>query len=202
MSTYASRTMARTFAGSSLAAAVFWAALLLGRALTPVVLARMPELHLYRAAVFATIAGVFLLLSAHTPLAILTGSAFTGLALAPLFPLILALFLEEIGGSSNAGWVFGLAGLGGAVLSWLTGVVSTSTGSLRIGLLVPGSAAWVMLLMICFRRSSSGSGSDQAAQAAETRKPPEKQPAAAKQLAEKVDDCEQSAPAGASKEGA
>jgi MFS transporter, FHS family, glucose/mannose:H+ symporter len=155
MSTYASRTMAWKFAGSSLAVAVFWAALLLGRALTPVMLIRMPEQRLYRAAVFATIAGVFLLLSAHTPLAILSGSALTGLALAPLFPLILALFLEEVGGSNNAGWVFGLAGLGGAVLSWLTGVVSTGTGSLRIGLLVPGFAALVMLWMIGWRRASS-----------------------------------------------
>ena len=70
----------------------------------------------------ATIAGVLLLLAAHSPLTILAGSALTGLALAPLFPLILALFLAEIGGSSNAGWVFATAGLGGAVLSWLTGI--------------------------------------------------------------------------------
>ena len=51
MSTYASRTTAWTFAGSTLAVAVFWAALLLGRALTPVLLTRMPELRLYRVSV-------------------------------------------------------------------------------------------------------------------------------------------------------
>lgn len=112
MSTYASRTTAWTFAGSTLAVAVFWAALLLGRALTPVMLTRMPEQRLYRVSVFATIAGILVLLSAHTPLTILSGAAVTGLSLAPLFPLILALFLAEIGKSNNAGWVFAVAGLG------------------------------------------------------------------------------------------
>jgi FHS family glucose/mannose:H+ symporter-like MFS transporter len=154
MSTYASRTTAWTFAGSTLAVAVFWAALLMGRALTPAVLTRMPEQRLYRVSVVATIAGVSVLLSAHSPLSILLGAAATGLSLAPLFPLILALFLVEIGASNNAGWVFAVAGLGGAVLSWLTGIVSSDTGSLRIGLLVPGSAALLMLLMMGWRRAN------------------------------------------------
>jgi fucose permease len=158
MSTYATRATAWTFAGSTLAVAIFWAALLLGRAITPVILTWVPERVLYRASVFATIAGVLLLLAAHRPLTILAGSALSGLMLAPLFPLILALFLEEIGGSRNAGWVFAVAGLGGAVLSWLTGTISSSTGSLRIGLLVPGAAALLMLLMISWRRINGGSG--------------------------------------------
>jgi MFS transporter, FHS family, glucose/mannose:H+ symporter len=154
MSTYASRTTAWSAARSTLAVAVFWAALLLGRALTPVMLTRVPEQRLYRVSVFATIAGVLVLLSAHTPLTILSGAAVTGLSLAPLFPLILALFLAEIGESNNAGWVFAVAGLGGAVLSWLTGIVSSDAGSLRIGLLVPGSAALLMLLVVMWRRAN------------------------------------------------
>ncbi len=163
MSTYATRATAWTFAGSTLAVAIFWAALLLGRATTPVILSWLPERVLYRVSVFATIAGVLLLLAAHHPLTILGGSALSGLALAPLFPLILALFLKEIGESRNAGWVFAVAGLGGAVLSWLTGTISSSTGSLRIGLLVPGVAALLMLLMISWRRTNGGSGTRQQA---------------------------------------
>ncbi len=67
MSTYATRATAWTFAGSTLAVAIFWAALLLGRAITPVILSWVPERVLYRASVFATIAGVLLLLAAHRP---------------------------------------------------------------------------------------------------------------------------------------
>ena len=166
MSTYATRAAAWTFAGSSLAVAVFWAALLLGRAITPAILAWLPERRLYGASVAATLAGVSLLLVAHRPQTILAGSAFTGLALAPLFPLILALFLEEVGGSRNAGWVFAVAGLGGAVFSWLTGWISTGTGSLRRGLMVPGAAALLMLMLSSRRRPyrERGHGATQEAQ--------------------------------------
>jgi FHS family glucose/mannose:H+ symporter-like MFS transporter len=156
MSTYATRATAWNFAGGSLALAVFWAALLLGRATTPAMLRFLTELRLYRACVIATIGGILLLLAAHSPPVLLAGSALTGLALAPLFPLILSLFLGEIGGSRNAGWVFATAGLGGAVLSWLTGTVSSATGSLRIGLMVPGAAALLMMALIMWRRSERG----------------------------------------------
>ena len=123
-------------------------------------LTRMPEQRLYRVCVVVTIAGVLVLLSAHSPLSILSGSAVTGLSLAPLFPLTLALFLAEIGESNNAGWVFAVAGLGGAVLSWLTGIVSNDTGSLRIGLVVPGFAAVLMLLMMGWRRANPGTSAN------------------------------------------
>ena len=154
MSTYATRTTAWNFAGGSLALAVFWAALLLGRAMTPAMLGFLTERRLYRASVIATIAGIALLLAAHNPPVLLAGSALTGLALAPLFPLILSLFLREIGESRNAGWVFAVAGLGGAVLSWLTGTVSSRTGSLRIGLMVPGAAALLTMALIAWRRTN------------------------------------------------
>jgi MFS transporter, FHS family, glucose/mannose:H+ symporter len=153
-STYASRTIAWTLFGSSFAVAIFWAALLLGRAMTPAMLTILPESRLYRAAVVATIAGISLLLLAHSPPTLLAGSALTGLALAPLFPLILSLFLTEMGESRNAGWVFAIAGAGGAVLSWLTGTVSTDSGSLRIGLLVPGTAALLMAALVTWRRAN------------------------------------------------
>jgi FHS family glucose/mannose:H+ symporter-like MFS transporter len=158
------------------ALAVFWAALLLGRATTPIMLRFLTELRLYRACVITTIAGISLLLAAHSPQVLLAGSALTGLALAPVFPLILSLFLGEIGGSRNAGWVFATAGLGGAVLSWLTGTVSSATGSLRIGLMVPGAAALLMMALITWRRTdqqgrTSGTQQDSILQPTSTGEP-------------------------------
>jgi len=154
MSTYATRATTWNLVGSSVAVASFWAALLLGRAMTPAVLSFVSERRLYRVCVVIVLGGISLLLTAHSPRTILAGSVITGLALAPLFPLILSLFLAEIGESRNAGWVFAVAGLGGAVLSWLTGVISTDTGSLRIALLVPGVAALLMLGLIAWRRAN------------------------------------------------
>ena len=153
MSSYASRIVAWNFADSSLAVAIFWAALVLGRAITPAMLLIVTEQRLYRLSILAAIGGISLLLAAHHPATLLLGSALTGLSLAPLFPLTLSLFLAEIGHSLNAGWVFAVAGLGGAVLSWLTGFVSSDIGSLRIGLTVPAAAAVVMACMASARQS-------------------------------------------------
>jgi MFS transporter, FHS family, glucose/mannose:H+ symporter len=147
LSTFAARNATLSFRGSTLTVAVFWAAIVLGRAATPVVLTWMRESSLYLTAVVTTLATVALLLWARTGASVLTASALIGLSLAPVFPLLLALFLRAIGRSRNAGWVFATAGLGGAVLSWLTGIVSSSFGSLRIGLLVPAAAAALMLIL-------------------------------------------------------
>jgi FHS family glucose/mannose:H+ symporter-like MFS transporter len=152
MSTYATRDTALSFAGSSLTIALFWAALLLGRAITPAGLLLLSERAMYRVAIMASIAGICVLLGAHHRAGLLAGSAITGVALGPVFPLNLSLFLNEIGESPNVGWVFAVAGLGGAVCSWLTGVVSTGTGSLRIGLTVPGVAAIIMAMASMRRR--------------------------------------------------
>jgi fucose permease len=152
MSTYATRDTAVSFAGSSVAIALFWAALLLGRAVTPAGLLVLSEIHLYRIAIVAAIAGICVMLGAHHRAVLLAGSILTGLALGPVYPLNSSLFLAEIGESRNAGWMFATAGLGGAACSWLTGIVSSGTGSLRIGLTVPGVAATVMAALASLRR--------------------------------------------------
>ena len=154
LSTYATRATSGSFVGSSVAVAFFWSALLLGRAATPAMLTFLTERRLHWVSVIVVIGGISLLLSAHNPRTVLAGSALTGLALAPVFPLILSLYLADIGDSQNAGWVFAVAGFGGAILSWLTGIVSTGTGSLRIALLVPGAAALLMMLMISYDRTN------------------------------------------------
>ncbi len=148
MSTYATRDISWSFRHSTWAVSCFWAALLLGRAITPAILLVSPESRLYKVSVFAVGIGIALILLAHSPGILLAGAAFTGLALAPLFPLILSLFMAEVGESRHVGWVFAIAGFGGATLSGLTGIVSTDARSLRIGLLVPAAAVLILAFMI------------------------------------------------------
>ena len=58
-------------------------------------------------------------------------------------------------------WLFSVAGMGGSVLPWLTGRLSTHTGSLRDGLLVPVFALGIMILcfvlIVTALRADSGS---------------------------------------------
>lgn len=147
ISTYTLRVTDWKFAGGNLAAACFWGAILLGRGIAPLLLRRIPELRLHVFAVFFVAVGVLLLFAAHDPWMLLTGACFAGLSLAPIYPLTISLFIGRAGETARAGWVFAVAGFGGAVVPWLTGVVSTATHSLRAALLVVFFAAVAMLLI-------------------------------------------------------
>ncbi|ACO32778.1 MULTISPECIES: MFS transporter [Acidobacterium] len=148
LTTFALRTVAWSYARSSLTAACFWGAVLAGRGLTPLVLEGIREVKLFRLAVLALMAGLGMLVAAHSAWLLLAGTVLTGLALAPIFPLVLSLFMARAGESKHTGWVFMLSGFGGAVMPWMTGVLSTGTHSLRIGLLVPFAASLVLLAMM------------------------------------------------------
>ena len=66
-----------------------------------------------------------------------------GFAAGPIYPLLLALVFEHDSGNT----VYVLGGIGSALLPFLTGAVSSRTGSLRMGILVPCLAAVVMTAM-------------------------------------------------------
>jgi MFS transporter, FHS family, glucose/mannose:H+ symporter len=155
MSTYASRAVAWNFLRSNLAAACFWGALLAGRGLASAVLLVLSEMKLYLLSIALLLAGILLLVKAHTPGMLLAGACCTGLTLAPIYPLTISLFLARAGETRNAGWVFAIAGFGGAVMPWVTGMVSTRTGSLRAGFLITLAAdLGLLLLALCMSGTS------------------------------------------------
>jgi fucose permease len=147
MTTYAARTLHWSVTGNNLAAACFWAAILVGRGITPLILKFAGEMRLHRWAIAGALAGILLLLEAHGPLTLLTGACCTGLMLGPIFPLTVSLFIDRAGDSSNVGWVFAIAGFGAAAFPWAAGTVSSAAHSLRVGLLVTLVATAVMLLL-------------------------------------------------------
>src|SRR5205085_10804851 len=81
--------------------------------------------------------------------AIILGTILSGLALAPIFALLLSFAAPFLLSRKNGGWVFACAALGGAVLPWTTGKISTTYFTLHLGLMVP-LAALFSLLMLSF----------------------------------------------------
>jgi fucose permease len=139
----------------------FWLALLCGRLLAPAVLLRVSESRLLLSAMVVACCSVISILLNHSPVAILLSAISAGLALAPIFPLCASRVLALTHESPQTKWLFSVAGLGGSVLPWLTGRLSTHTGSLRDGLLIPVFALGTMI--VCFalivRRSHADSDS-------------------------------------------
>jgi fucose permease len=75
--------------------------------------------------------------------------ALGGLGLSTVFPITVALFTRDFEKDSArlAGPVFALAGLGGATLPSLVGVLSAQAGSLKAGLVVPLVGCLIMLAL-------------------------------------------------------
>ena len=127
--------------------AFFWGALLAGRALAPLALKFHRETAVARTGLTLALAGGLMIVSAQSSALLIPGAVLAGLGLASIFPISVSLlprwFGESVANSSSA--VFASGNTGGAVLPWLVGVVSTHTGSLRPGFLVPLLGVAVML---------------------------------------------------------
>jgi FHS family glucose/mannose:H+ symporter-like MFS transporter len=99
--------------------------------------------------------GSLLLMAAASVLLIAGGSAWMvllaafclGCGIGPTYPLLLDWALHF----DRGGAIFFLAGLGSACLPWLTGAISASRGSLRVGLAVPMVGTMGMLAVAMMR---------------------------------------------------
>jgi len=110
-------------------------------------LTRLRETAVAQIGLTLALLGGIALVSAHNIALIITGSFFAGVGLASIFPISVSLFPRWFAESSRraSGAVFASGNLGGAVLPWIVGVVSTHSGSLRLALFVPLVSVAAML---------------------------------------------------------
>ncbi len=144
-------TLSNRHAGHSgstlaLAASAFWLAILTFRGLAVPALRHFSERTLRLISLCIALGGTVLLLAAYSPALLVLGAVLTGAGFGPIYPLTASVFLARAGRSRHAGWSFACAGLGGAILPWMTGIVSSTSGSLRIGFLVPVLAIAILLI--------------------------------------------------------
>lgn len=119
--------------------ALFWGALLVGRALAPLVLKFKHETAVAKTGLSLALLGGIALVSARGIGLIAAGSLLTGLGLASIYPISVSLLSGWFGNSVRrvSGAVFGSGNIGGALMPLMVGAVSTHAGSLRFGFLVP-----------------------------------------------------------------
>jgi fucose permease len=127
----------------------FWIAEMTGRLLLAALTSLLGEAVLYRGSVVLLILTEAALLFIRHPSVgeVVALTLLSGLALAPIYPLILSFFLARTGNHPRLGPVFAGASVGGATLPCLTGIVSTQLHGLRAGLAVPAAGAMLLLLL-------------------------------------------------------
>jgi len=150
--TYVSRLGPREAAIAPLMPAFFWAALTLGRGLGTLLLSHVPEHRVLRAGFAAGSAGIVLMLLSSTLTGVIAGALITGLSYATLYPITVARLSHRFGVAARSigAIMFSLASIGPAIIPWMVGITSQSTGSLRAGLAMP-LAATVILFLIHLR---------------------------------------------------
>src|SRR5262249_15596279 len=135
----------------------FWAGLLAGRGAAPIVLRRMHERTLALASLAVASSGICILIFSSHRHWINVAGVVTGWGLAAVFPITIALLSHfPTVEKQIAGPMFGLAGLGGTIMPWLVGVISTSFGSLQKGLMAPLLAALLLLCLHALTNRDAG----------------------------------------------
>ncbi|MGH9758157.1 MAG: MFS transporter [Candidatus Acidiferrales bacterium] len=132
----------------------FWGGLLAGRALVPLVPLRRRERMLVGNGLALACVGIILLLQARTFASIAICVAAAGLGFAGIYPILITWLVKAFGEKSRriGAIMFALAGLGGATMPWVVGFISTGTGSLRAGLLLPLAGCAAMLASMAAMR--------------------------------------------------
>jgi FHS family glucose/mannose:H+ symporter-like MFS transporter len=140
----------------SLAPSLFWTGLLAGRGFAPLTLKFVNERRL--AITGLTVAGLAMciLVASSRWQSIIVAGFIIGFGLAAVFPITIAqLSRFRSAEKRSAGPMFALAGLGGATMPWLVGAVSTCSGSLQAGLMVPLLGTGILLWLHAIENTGS-----------------------------------------------
>jgi MFS transporter, FHS family, glucose/mannose:H+ symporter len=149
---FASRTLQTSEQMTAYVQSGFWMAILLGRLFAPVVLKKVSPKQLIIGGSILAACGIATTLASSNLAMMTMGVVISGLGLAAIFPTAIAIFTEWFGTGGLGTIVLGVCGLGGAVVPWMVGVVSSRTANLRfamgVNLITAAAVLGVFLWMI------------------------------------------------------
>ncbi|MCU1272237.1 MAG: hypothetical protein JWN74_3531 [Acidobacteriaceae bacterium] len=155
IATYARRVDAKAHAFATLTPSFYWGALLLGRAVAPITLRFYSPIAIARAGLGVAMLGGLALVAAHGIKLVVVGAVLAGLGLASIFPISVSLLPGWFGASARraSGAVFASGNVGGAVVPWFMGEVSTHAAGLRAAFVVPLLGVSAMLVFYLTNRA-------------------------------------------------
>jgi fucose permease len=150
LSTYMLRIAGSGAVFAATLSTLYWVGFLVSRGFAALVLLYVkPALLLFVSIVIALGAAVLL---ATAPSVSAGGIAMflLGIALAPTYPLLIAQSFSRVRQVSDTRWILAASGFGGSVLPWLTGWISSQSGSIRAGIATIPAALLLMFLLLPF----------------------------------------------------
>ncbi|MFZ0745689.1 MAG: MFS transporter [Terracidiphilus sp.] len=148
LSTYALRMAGSGVVLAAASSSFYWVGFLASRGISSLVLLRASPVRVFRIAVAVALAAALLLAGIPTVAGRSVAMFLLGAALAPIYPLVISGFFARARHTSDSRWVLATSGFGGSVLPWLAGWISSSTGSLRLGMLTIPAALLLMVFVL------------------------------------------------------
>ncbi len=117
----------------------FYAAMLLGRILAPMLLRLADEIRLVQIGLLVACAGMGGLVLSHGLRGVVVSACLAGMGLSYVYPITISLLSVKFGSASArlGSVMFTLSNIGGGLMPWMVGVSSNHFGSLKAGLAVP-----------------------------------------------------------------
>lgn len=155
--TYTLLTLGRGFSetGAGLVVGLFWGSLTVGRVGFGFIANRVPLRKTLRICILAAALGALLFWLSPIPALAVLGLMMIGFFFAPIFASLISLTPGRVGrehANSAIGFQIAAAGLGGAVVTALTGLLTRSFGLEVIGLVVFAATVLLLLLYELFTR--------------------------------------------------
>jgi fucose permease len=163
LTTYAERVdpAGGTFYGIS-PTVVFFLMFVAGRGIAPAMLRMVSVDRLLTVSLATVAAGALITVVADSMQGLIVGAAISGLGTSAIFPTNVSRFSTRLGpeAARNATPFFVSGTLGAAVVTWLIGFVSNSTGSLQSGMYMLAGAAGVLIALHIAIILTAGPSSD------------------------------------------
>ena len=138
ITTYQGRLMRVESSGWISAALVYFTFLVAGRGIAPIFFRRFSENTVLVTSLIVMTSGILLIMVTESFTFLLVGSAVLGLGCSSVFPTNMSRFTKIFGSNATqqAMPIFVLGSLGGALVTWLVGLISSTFNSLRAGFLI------------------------------------------------------------------
>jgi MFS transporter, FHS family, glucose/mannose:H+ symporter len=129
----------------------FYAALMLGRWLAPLLFRLTDEIRLVKLGLLISCVGMAGLVLSHGLPGVAVSAGLAGLGLSYVYPITISLLSREFGSASTrvGSLMFTMSNIGGGLFPWAVGISSNQFGTLKAGLAVPliGCAAMYVLYL-------------------------------------------------------
>jgi fucose permease len=137
MASYAKSLGTLSMAMSLATPSFFYASLMLGRWVAPILLRTVDDTKLVQAGSLLACAGIAGLIFSHNLTSIAASACAAGFGLSTVYPITISFLSRQFESGSIGSFMFTLSNVGGGLLPWIVGLSSNRFGTLKAGLVVP-----------------------------------------------------------------